>query len=123
MPTVNVRYIVDDVGAAIDFYGNLGFTVATDARPAFAAVTRGDLRLLLSGATSSGGRTLPDGRQPVAGGWNRFQLVFEDLEAEVSRLRTTGIRFESDLIRGPGGTQILIADPSGNLVELFEPAR
>jgi len=121
--TVNVRYIVEDVAAAAEFYtSHLGFTVVTDAAPAFAAVHRGDLRLLLSGAASSGARAMPDGRQPAPGGWSRIQLVVEDLQAEVQRLRAAGLTFWNDIIEGVGGSQILLADPSGNPVELFQPA-
>jgi len=121
---VNVRYMVDDVEAAVAFYTtHLGFTLLSSAAPAFADVVRGDLRLLLSGAKSSAGRPMPDGRQPVPGGWNRFQLVFDDLPAEVERLRAAGLRFRNDIVRGPGGAQILLEDPSGNLIELFQPAR
>ena len=123
MSTVNVRYMVDDVDAAIGFYTtHLGFKLLTRVAPAFADVTRGDLRLLLSGRTSSAGRPMPDGRQPVAGGWNRFQLVVDDIAAEVDRLRGAGVPFRNDIVRGPGGAQVLIEDPSGNLVELFQPA-
>jgi catechol 2,3-dioxygenase-like lactoylglutathione lyase family enzyme len=122
MATVNVRYMVDDVEAAVAFYTtHLGFTLLTSAAPAFADVKRDDLRLLLSGATSSAGRAMPDGRQPKAGGWNRFQLVVSDLPAEVDRLRDAGLRFRNDIVRGPGGAQILLEDPSGNLIELFQP--
>ena len=121
--TVGVRYIVSDVSSAVDFYTtHLGFAVETDARPAFASVTRGALRLLLSGAASSGGRTLPDGRQPQPGGWNRIHLLFPDLESEVARLRAAGLTFRSDIVKGPGGAQIVLDDPSGNPVELFQPA-
>jgi catechol 2,3-dioxygenase-like lactoylglutathione lyase family enzyme len=123
MSTVNVRYIVDDVDASREFYvTHLGFEIDRDAAPAFAAVTRGDLRLLLSGATSSGARAMPDGRQPVPGGWSRIQLVFEDLHAEVERLKAAGVQFRNHVITGPGGSQTLIDDPSGNPVELFQPA-
>ena len=123
MSTVNVRYMVEDVDAAIAFYTtHLGFTLLTRQAPAFADVTRGDLRLLLSGRTSSAGRAMPDGRQPVPGGWNRFQVVVEDLAAEVDRLRQAGLRFRNEIVRGPGGAQILLEDPSGNLIELFQPA-
>jgi catechol 2,3-dioxygenase-like lactoylglutathione lyase family enzyme len=121
--TVNVRYIVDDVEAAIAFYTkHLGFTLLSKAAPAFADVMRGDLRLLLSGATSSAGRPMPDGRQPVPGGWSRIQLVVGDLAAEVKRLRDAGVQFRNDIVKGPGGAQILLDDPSGNPVELFQPA-
>jgi catechol 2,3-dioxygenase-like lactoylglutathione lyase family enzyme len=121
--TVNVRYIVDDVAVATEFYtGHLGFTLVADAAPAFAAVHRGQLRLLLSGAASSGARAMPDGRQPVPGGWNRIQLVVDDLEAEVRRLRAAGLTFWNEIVNGVGGSQILLADPSGNPIELFQPA-
>jgi catechol 2,3-dioxygenase-like lactoylglutathione lyase family enzyme len=123
MTTVNVRYMVDDVDAAIEFYTtHLGFRLLTRVAPAFADVMRGDLRVLLSGRTSSAGRAMPDGRQPVPGGWNRFQIIVEDILAEVDRLRASGVRFRNDVVRGPGGAQILLEDPSGNLIELFEPA-
>jgi len=124
MTTVNVRYMVDDVDAAIAFYTtHLGFTLLTRQAPAFADVARGDLRLLLSGPTSSAGRAMPDGRQPGPGGWNRIQLVVDDITAEVDRLRAVGLRFRNDIVRGPGGAQILFEDPSGNPLELFQPAR
>ena len=122
-PSVNVRYIVGDVAAALDFYTrHLGFAVQADMRPAFASVTLGALRLLLSGPTSSAGRPMPDGRRPEAGGWNRIQLIFGDLGAEVARLRAAGLKFRNDIVKGPGGAQILLEDPAGNLVELFQPA-
>jgi len=122
MSTVSVRYIVHDVEAAIGFYTtHLGFTLLSSKLPAFADVLRGDLRLLLSGPTSSGGRTLPDGRQPVPGGWNRIHLIVEDLPNEVERLRKAGLSFRSDIVTGPGGSQIVLDDPSGNPVELFQP--
>jgi len=121
--TVNVRYMVHDVDAAVDWYTrHLGFAVLSSAAPAFADVKRGHLRLLLSGKTSSAGRPMADGQQPSPGGWNRFQLVYEDLAAEVERLRAAGVKFRNDIVRGPGGTQILVQDPSGNLIELFQPA-
>ena len=121
--TVNVRYIVDDVEASVAFYTkHLGFTLLSKAAPAFADVARGDLRLLLSGATSSAGRPMPDGRRPVPGGWSRIQLVVSDLAAEVDRLRAAGVQFRNDIVKGPGGAQILLDDPSGNPVELFQPA-
>lgn len=120
---VNVRYMVDDVQAAVDWYvGHFGFEVQMSAAPAFASVQRGPLRLLLSGAKSSAGRPMPDGRQPVAGGWNRFQVITQDIAAEVERLRGAGVTFRNDILSGPGGSQILAEDPSGNVVELFQPA-
>jgi catechol 2,3-dioxygenase-like lactoylglutathione lyase family enzyme len=122
MTTVNVRYMVDDVDAAIDFYTtHLGFRLLSNASPAFADVARGDLRLLLSGRTSSAGRAMPDGRVPGPGGWNRIEFVVEDIEIEVDRLRAAGVPFRSDIVRGPGGAQILLEDPSGNPIELFQP--
>ena len=124
MTTVNVRYMVDDVDAAVAFYTkHLGFTLLSNAAPAFADVSRGDLRLLLSGPTSSAGRPMPDGRQPEPGGWNRIEFVVEDIEAEVERLRAAGLQFRNDIVQGPGGAQILFDDPSGNPIELFQPAR
>ena len=124
MMMVNVRYMVDDVDAAVAFYTtHLGFTLLSSAAPAFADVTRGSLRLLLSGRTSSAGRAMPDGRQPGPGGWNRLQLVVDDIAAEVERLRGAGLPFRNDIVRGPGGAQILVDDPSGNPIELFQPAR
>jgi catechol 2,3-dioxygenase-like lactoylglutathione lyase family enzyme len=120
---VSVRYIVDDVDAAIEFYTrHLGFTLLSSASPAFADVVRGQLRLLLSGPASSAGRPMPDGRVPVPGGWNRIHLVVEDIAAEVERLRDAGLPFRNDIVTGPGGQQILLDDPSGNSVELFQPA-
>ena len=120
---VSVRYMVDDVQAAIDFYtGHFGFTVGTDAVPAFAEVTRGHLRLLLAGPASSAGRPMPDGRKPEPGGWNRIHFIVGDLAAEVARLRAAGVRFRNDIVTGPGGQQILLEDPAGNPVELFQPA-
>lgn len=121
--TVNVRYLVDDVEASAAWYTtHLGFVPLTNATPAFADVQLGGLRLLLSGRTSSAGRPMPDGRQPAPGGWNRIQLVVTSLPAAVERLRAAGLRFRNDIVTGPGGAQILLEDPSGNLVELFEPA-
>jgi len=120
---VNVRYMVDDVQAAIDFYtSHLGFTLRTDAAPAFADVTRGNLRLLLAGPRSSAGRPMPDGRKPQAGGWNRIHFIVPDITAEVTRLRAQGATFRNEIVTGPGGKQILLEDPAGNVVELFEPA-
>jgi len=123
MPTVNVRYIVDNVEAAVTFYTtHLGFRLLTSTFPAFADVTRGDLRLLLSGPTSSAGRSLPDGRRPAPGGWNRIHLIVDDLAGEVERLRKAGLSFRSDIVTGPGGSQVVLDDPAGNPVELFQPA-
>jgi catechol 2,3-dioxygenase-like lactoylglutathione lyase family enzyme len=120
---VGVRYIVPDVEQAIAFYTtHLGFTVRLTRPPAFADVVRGRLRLLLSGPKSSGGRRLPDGRTPEAGGWNRIHLVVDDLAAEVERLRGAGLSFRSDIVTGPGGSQIVLDDPAGNPIELFQPA-
>ena len=122
--TVNVRYMVDDVDAAISFYTrHFGFTVLSNRTPAFADVVRGNLRLLLSGPKSSAGRPMPDGRQPAPGGWNRIHFVVDDIEAEVDRLRSADLRFRNDIVSGPGGKQILLDDPSGNPIELFQPAR
>jgi catechol 2,3-dioxygenase-like lactoylglutathione lyase family enzyme len=122
--TVNVRYMVDDVQAAVDFYTtHFGFTLNTAALPAFADVTRGNLRLLLAGSQSSAGRPMPDGRKPEPGGWNRIHFIVDDITAEVDRLRTAGVKFRNDIVTGPGGRQILLDDPSGNPVELFQPAR
>ena len=119
----NVRYMVDDVQAAVDFYTtHFGFTLRSSAVPAFADVTRGNLRLLLSGPTSSAGRPMPDGRRPRPGGWNRIELVVDDLAAEVERLRAAGLTFRNDIVTGPGGSQILLDDPAGNPIELFQPA-
>jgi catechol 2,3-dioxygenase-like lactoylglutathione lyase family enzyme len=121
--TVNVRYMVDDVAAAIDFYTTqFGFTVRTSALPAFADVTRGSLRLLLSGPDSSAGRPMVDGERPHPGGWNRIHFVTADLAGDVERLRAAGVRFRNDVVTGPGGSQILAIDPAGNLIELFQPA-
>ncbi len=120
---VSVRYMVDDVHAAIDFYtSHLGFTLRSSAAPAFADVTRGSLRLLLAGPASSAGRPMPDGRKPGPGGWNRIHLIVADITAEVARLRAGGVRFRNEIVTGPGGKQILIEDPAGNVVELFQPA-
>ncbi|HKY16155.1 MAG TPA: VOC family protein [Microthrixaceae bacterium] len=121
--TVNVRYLVDDVEAAIDFYTtHLGFTVRTATLPAFADVTRGNLRLLLSGPRSSAGRPMADGERPGPGGWNRIHLITDDLERDVESLRAAGVEFRNDVVTGPGGSQILAIDPSGNFVEIFQPA-
>ena len=116
----SVRYLVDDVAAAVDFYTtHLGFTVTMNAAPAIAQLTRGPLRLLVSGPTTSGARATPD--ELKAAGRNRIHLVVDDLDAEINRLRSAGLSFRSDLIKGPGGRQILLTDPAGNLVELFQP--
>ncbi len=122
--TVGVRYMIDDVADAVAFYTtHLGFTLQQDAAPAFATVSRDGVRLLLSGPTSSGRRPMPDGTQPVPGGWNRIHLQVADLAAEVDRLHAAGLKFRNDIITGPVGSQILLEDPSGNPVELFQPAR
>jgi catechol 2,3-dioxygenase-like lactoylglutathione lyase family enzyme len=126
MPTddlVSVRYMVSDVGAALDFYvRHFGFEPGIVA-PAFADATRGNLRILLSGPDSSAGRPMPDGVVPGPGGWNRIHLVVADLDAEVARLRDADVSFRNDIVTGPGGRQVLVLDPSGNVVELFEPAQ
>jgi catechol 2,3-dioxygenase-like lactoylglutathione lyase family enzyme len=119
---VNVRYLVDDVPASVDFYTtHFGFTVGISS-PAFADVTKGNLRLLLSGPQSSAGRAMSDGERPGPGGWNRIHLIVDDLEAEVARLTGEGVTFRNEVVSGPGGAQVLAIDPSGNLVELFQPA-
>ncbi|HEY0001526.1 MAG TPA: VOC family protein [Actinoplanes sp.] len=121
--TVHVRYLVDDVQAAIDFYTtHLGFVANTTYPPAFADVLRGNLRLLLSGPASSAGRPMPDGSTPHPGGWNRIHLLVDDIDAEVDRLRAAGVLFRSEVVTGPGGKQIVLDDPAGNPVELFQPA-
>jgi catechol 2,3-dioxygenase-like lactoylglutathione lyase family enzyme len=120
---VSVRYVVADVEAAVAFYTtHLGFSVRTAVLPAFADVVRGNLRLLLSGPESSAGRPMPDGRRPEPGGWNRIHLIVDDLAAEVERLRGEGVPFRNEIVVGPGGSQILLDDPSGNPIELFQPA-
>jgi catechol 2,3-dioxygenase-like lactoylglutathione lyase family enzyme len=122
---MGMRYIIDDVPAAVGFYTSLlGFTLELDASPAFAAVSRDGVRLLLSGDGSSGKRPLADGRQQVAGGWNRIHLEVDDLASEVERLRAAGVPFRTNgIVTGPGGAQVIIDDPSGNPVELFQPRR
>lgn len=123
MSAVGIRYMIDDVPAAIQFYTtHLGFELTHDASPAFASVARDGVRLLLSGKTSSGRRAMPDGREPVPGGWNRIHIQVEDLAAEVARFRAAGLTFRNDIITGPGGSQIILDDPSGNPIELFQPA-
>lgn len=122
--TVNVRYMVDDVEVAVGFYTKvLGFEVLNNFAPAFADVRRGNLRLLISGPTSSAGRPMPDGAKPGPGGWNRIHLIVEDIDAEVARLRDAGASFRNDVVKGPGGSQILLKDPSDNVVEIFQPAQ
>src|SRR6185437_4597452 len=119
---VSVRYMVDDVEQAVDFYTqNFGFTLGHNAAPAFAEVLRGHLRLLLAGPDSSAGRPMSDGRKPGPGGWNRIHFIVEDIAAEVRRLRDAGVSFRNEIVTGPGGQQILLDDPSGNPVELFQP--
>jgi catechol 2,3-dioxygenase-like lactoylglutathione lyase family enzyme len=121
--TVSVRYMVHDVDEAIAFYTKLlDFEILTNASPAFADVKNGNLRLLLSGPKSSAGRPMPDGATPGPGGWNRIHFIVDDLSAEVDRLETADARFRNDIIEGPGGKQILLEDPSGNVIELFQPA-
>ncbi|HEX2144379.1 MAG TPA: VOC family protein [Glycomyces sp.] len=118
---VNVRYLVDDVQAAVDFYTtHFGFELNTSAAPAFADVVRGRLRLLLSGPASSGARATP--ADAATAGRNRIHLIVDDLDAEIARLHTAGLSFRSEVVAGPGGRQILLADPAGNLIELFQPA-
>ncbi|NNH68604.1 VOC family protein [Nocardia uniformis] len=118
-----VRYLVDDVSAAIEFYTEqLGFTLGQDFSPAVAFVSRGPLRLLLAGPKSSAARPMPDGEIPQPGGWNRIHLIVDDIAAEIERLRAAGVPFRNDIVEGPGGQQILVIDPAGNFVELFQPA-
>jgi catechol 2,3-dioxygenase-like lactoylglutathione lyase family enzyme len=120
---VNVRYLVDDVERAVAFYTeHFGFELRSSAAPAFADVVRGPLRLLLSGPKSSAGRPMPDGRVPEPGGWNRIHLIVDDIAREVARLREAGLTFRNDVVTGPGGQQILVEDPAGNPIELFQPA-
>ena len=122
MSTISIRYMIDDVPAAVKFYTTqLGFALDQDASPAVASVARDGVRLLLSGKSSSGRRAMPDGREPVPGGWNRIHIQVDGLEAEVERLREAGLTFRNEILAGPGGSQILLDDPSGNPVELFQP--
>ncbi|HSM95128.1 MAG TPA: VOC family protein [Rhizomicrobium sp.] len=126
MATVQVRYIVHDVDAAIAFYtAHLGFTLVMHPAPPFAMLSRGDLRLVLSAPNPSGGggQSMPDGTKPAPGGWNRFAIQVDDIEATVAELRKAGVRFRNDIVTGVGGKQILVEDPSGNPVELFQPLR
>jgi len=121
--TVNVRYMVNNVAEAVEFYStNFGFQSRMVNVPAFADVTKDNLRLLLSGPTSSAGRPMPDGAVPGPGGWNRIHFVTTDLDGEIARLKAAGVRFRNQVVTGPGGRQILVEDPSGNLIELFQPA-
>ena len=121
---VNIRYMVADVEVSVAFYTQqLGFTLLNNYAPAFADVLMGNIRVLLSGPTSSAGRPMPDGAVPAPGGWNRFQLIVADIEAEVKKLKEQGLQFLNEIVKGPGGSQILLTDPSGNLIELFEPAQ
>lgn len=120
---VNVRYMVDDVERAVDFYTtHFGFEVRSSHPTVFADVVRGNLRLLISGPESSAGRPMPDGRTPEPGGWNRIHLIVDDIAAEAERLRSAGVRFRNEIVTGPGGQQILAEDPAGNPIELFQPA-
>ncbi len=120
---VSVRYIVVDVAACVDLYTKyFGFTVGMNAPPAFADVTRGNLRLLLSGPLSSAGRAMADGVTPTPGGWNRIHLIVDDIATETARLTASGVRFRNEIVTGPGGKQVLALDPAGNLIELFQPA-
>ncbi|MET0910159.1 MAG: VOC family protein [Ilumatobacteraceae bacterium] len=120
---VSVRYLVDDVDDSVAFYtDHLGFEILTNFPPAFADVRRGNLRLLLSGPTSSAGRPMADGATPGPGGWNRIHLIVDDIHAEVARLEAAGASFRNPVVEGPGGKQVLLQDPSGNVVELFQPA-
>jgi catechol 2,3-dioxygenase-like lactoylglutathione lyase family enzyme len=120
---VSVRYMVDDVDASVDFYTeHFGFEPGWTASPAFAEVIRGNLRLLLAGPKSSAGRPMPDGRLPEPGGWNRIHFVVDDIGAEVDRLRAAGLSFRNEILSGQGGRQILLDDPSGNPIELFQPS-
>ena len=121
---VNVRYMVADVEVSVAFYTQqLGFTLLNNFAPAFADVLLGNIRVLLSGPTSSAGRPMPDGTVPTPGGWNRFQIIVYDIEAEVKKLKAQGLQFRNEIVKGPGGSQILLTDPSGNFIELFEPAQ
>ena len=120
---VSVRYMVSDVSKALAFYaGHLGFAVESDFAPAFGSVQRGNLRLLLAGPQSSAGRPMPDGTVPGPGGWNRLHFIVPDLAVEVARLKGEGCEFRNEILTGPGGSQVLLLDPSGNVIELFQPS-
>jgi catechol 2,3-dioxygenase-like lactoylglutathione lyase family enzyme len=122
--TVIVRYMVSDVAKSVEFYTkHLGFTVQTNFGPAFASVERGKLRLLLAGPQSSAGRPMPDGVVPGPGGWNRLHFIIDDIQAEHARLKGEGCEFRNEILSGPGGSQVLLLDPSGNVIELFQPAQ
>ena len=119
---VNVRYMVNDVAEAVDFYStHFGFNVGISS-PTFADVTKGNLRILLSGPMSSAGHAMPDGAIPGPGGWNRIHFITADLDSEIARLEGAGVHFRNEVVSGPGGRQILVEDPSGNVIELFQPA-
>ena len=121
---VHVRYMFDDVEAAVAFYRDVfGFEVGMNAPPAFADAVRGRLRLLISGPQSSAGRPMPDGERPGPGGWNRIHFIVADLQAEIDRLTAQSVTFRNEVVTGPGGSQLLVQDPAGNLIELFQPAR
>lgn len=121
---VSVRYMVSDVAKSLEFYTkHLGFTVESDFAPAFGSVQRGNLRLLLAGPESSAGRPMPDGAVPGPGGWNRIHWIVDDIKAEYDRLKGEGCEFRNDILSGPGGSQVLLLDPSGNVIELFQPAQ
>ena len=120
---VNVRYMVDDIDEAIAFYTKfLGFEMITSFPPALADAKRGNLRLLLAGPASSAARPMPDGAKPGPGGWNRIHFIVDDLDSEIARLTAEGVQFRNEVVTGPGGSQVLACDPSGNLIELFQPA-
>lgn len=120
---VSIRYMVSDVQKSVDFYEqHFGFETSFVAAPAFAEATRGNLRLLISGPQSSAGRAMADGEVPSPGGWNRLHFIVDDLDAEIDRLKNEGVTFRNEIVTGPGGKQVLVVDPSGNLIELFQPA-
>jgi catechol 2,3-dioxygenase-like lactoylglutathione lyase family enzyme len=122
--TVSVRYMVSDVAKSVDFYTqHLGFSVESNFAPAFGSVEKGNLRLLLAGPQSSAGRPMPDGAVPGPGGWNRLHFIVDDIQAEYARLKSEGCEFRNEILSGPGGLQVLLLDPSGNVIELFQPAQ